>query len=114
MAAIEVDDDRVHIGFSTLEKVFGLARGVSFPTDAITSVEVVEDGTEGLEGIRAPGLGIPGFRYVGTWRHRGGKDLVSVRRGQPALRIVLRDQRYDAGVIGVDDAHATRDLLEAA
>ena len=114
MATIEIDGDRVGVRFATAEKVLGLARDFRFPTDAIDSVEVVEDGIDGVRGIRAPGLGLPRVRYAGTWRHRAGKDLVSVRRGQPALRITLRDQPYAAVVIGLDDALATKARLQPA
>jgi hypothetical protein len=112
MATIEVSGNHADVRFAPAEKVLGLARDFSFPTEAIESVEVIDDGIEGVRGIRAPGLGIPRVRYAGTWRHREGKDLVSVRRGQPALRITLRGQRYAAVIIGLDDAGAKQTELE--
>ena len=32
--------------------------------------------------------------------------MVSVRRGQPALRISLEGNRYDELILGADDAHS--------
>jgi len=45
---------------------------------------------------------VPGSRKVGTWRGRGTKTLVSVRRRQPALVVRLSGQRYDGLVIGCE------------
>ena len=112
MATLDIRDDQVEVRFTTAEKVLGLCRDFSFPRDAVESVELVDDGVDATRGIRAPGLGIPRVRYAGTWRHRGGKDLVSVRRGQPALRIELRDQRYAAVVVGLDDAATVKAAIE--
>ena len=114
MAALDITDAQLHVRFTPMEKVLGLCRDQSFPRDAVESVEVIEDGLAASRGIRAPGLGVPRVRSVGTWRHRGGKDLVSVKRDQQALRIVLRDQSYAALLIGLEDAHATRALLQPA
>ena len=114
MAALDITDDQVHIRFTPAEKALGLVRDHAFPRDAIERVELIDDGVRAARGIRAPGLGIPRVRLVGTWRHRDGKDLVSVRRGQPALRVLLRDQRFDAVLIGLDDARTVQEQLQPA
>jgi hypothetical protein len=64
--------------------------------------------------VRAPGLGLPGVRKVGTWRGRDGRTLVSVRRGQPGLRIALTGQHFDTLLIGVDDPAAVAGELAPA
>lgn len=114
MARLDVTDDQIHVRFTPTEKVLGFVRDHSFPRDAVEGVELIEDGLAAARGIRAPGLGIPRIRLVGTWRHRGGKDLVSVRRDQPALRVTLRNQRYAAVLIGLDDARNVVDRLQPA
>jgi hypothetical protein len=48
---------------------------------------------------------------MGTWRRRGEKSLVSVRRGQPAVRIRLEGARYDTLLVGADDAAALAGAL---
>ncbi|SFU03495.1 Pyridine nucleotide-disulphide oxidoreductase [Geodermatophilus amargosae] len=77
-----------------------------FPRSAITSAEAVSDGLAAARGLRAPGLAIPGRRKIGTWRGRGARRFVDVRRGQPALRLRLQGQHYDELLIGHDDAAA--------
>lgn len=104
MSTIDVSDTSLTIRLSPVEKVFGLLRDQVVPRDAVTEVEVVPDGLSAVRGIRAPGLGLPGLRMIGTWRGRGAKRFVSVRRGQPALRVQLAGHRYDELLLGSDTA----------
>ena len=106
MATITVSPTQIDISFTTAEKIGGLVRDQSVPRTAISSVEAVDDGYAATRGLRAPGLGIPGVRKIGTWRANGAKHLVSVRRGEPAIRIELTGQRYDSLIIGSPDAAA--------
>jgi hypothetical protein len=66
------------------------------------------------QGLRAPGLGLPGLRKIGTWRGAGRRTLVSVRRGQPAVRVTLEGRRWDELLVGTDDAAAVAASLLAA
>lgn len=102
MAAISITPTHVEVRFSTAEKVGGLVRDQVIPRNSIASVDLVDDGYAATEGVRAPGLGVPGRRKVGTWRSKGTRHLVSVRRGQPAVRIALTGQRYDTMLLGTD------------
>jgi hypothetical protein len=45
-------------------------------------------------------------RKIGTWRGRGAKTMVSVRKDQPAVRVELTGARFDVLLIGADDAAA--------
>jgi hypothetical protein len=71
---------------------------------------VESDGISAARALRAPGLGVPGLRKIGTWRRRADgrtrRTAVSVRRGQPAMRIELRGTSWDQLLIGHDDARA--------
>ncbi|MBK5223801.1 MAG: hypothetical protein JJE52_13215 [Acidimicrobiia bacterium] len=114
MATIVVSDDVLSVRLSRGEKVAGLLGDITVPLAAITLVVTVPRGLHAPRGIRAPGLGLPGVRKIGTWRARGDRQYVSVRRHQPALRISLADQRYDTLVIGVADPEAVRRQIDAA
>jgi len=111
MASIEVTDRDVRIALSTAEKVFALRGDVSFPRDAIRSVERFDDGLDAVKGFRAPGLALPGVVKIGTWRRRSGKELVVVRRDEPALRIELDGQPFGAVVVGGADVEAAHAAL---
>jgi hypothetical protein len=105
MATIETTAGTLRITLTPVEHVFGLLRDLEVPLAAVRSVEVVPDGPAALRGLRAPGLGLPGKRAIGTWRRRGRRTFVSVRRG-PAVRVELAGQRFDAALVSVEDAPA--------
>lgn len=102
MSEITVSDAALTVRLSRRDKLLGLLRDQVVPREAITGVEVVPDGLAAVKGIRAPGLGLPGLRMLGTWRGRRAKRLVDVRRGQPALRVLLTGHRYDELLLGTD------------
>lgn len=112
MTMISVTPDRVRIELSVCEKIGGLVRDLDVPVSAVRSVSVVPDGLAAAKGIRAPGLGIPGVRKIGTWR-RGGKTLVSVRRGRPAVLLLLDGVRFDRVLVEVDQPQVYVDQLRA-
>jgi len=104
MATVHLTSTAVTVRFTRAEKFWGLLRDVEFPRAAVQSVEVVPEPLSAARGLRAPGLAWPGLRKIGTWRHRGEKSLVCVRRGQPAVRLRLEGARYDTVLVGADEA----------
>lgn len=112
MATLTVAGDVLQVRFTTFEKVLGAVRDHAYPLSAVTSAHVEDDGLAAARGMRAPGLGVPGRRKVGTWRGRG-RTLVSVRRGQPAVVVDLADKRFARLVIGTADAAAVASQLKA-
>ncbi len=70
---------------------------------AVTGADVVPDGLAAVRGLRAPGLGLPGYRKIGTWRRRHGRSLVVTRRGRPALRVRLTGHPYEELLLDVAD-----------
>jgi pimeloyl-ACP methyl ester carboxylesterase len=107
VSTLQVTPDRVVLRLSTTEKLAAVHGDLTVPRSAITGVELVEDGVGAARGLRAPGLGVPGRRKLGTWRSWTGRQFVDVRRAQPALRIELAPgQRYTRLLVGADDAAA--------
>jgi hypothetical protein len=104
MARVDVDASALHVRFTRGEKIAGLLRDLSVQLDSIDDVSVEVDGLVAAAGIRAPGLAIPGRRKIGTWRARGRRMAVCVRRGEPALRARLRGHRYTELLIGTPEA----------
>ncbi len=105
MATIETTARTLRITLTPAERVLGLLRDLEVPLTAVRSAEVVPDGPAAARGLRAPGLGLPGLRKIGTWRRRGTRTFVSVRRG-PAVRLELAGQRFDAALVSVADPAA--------
>lgn len=102
MATIETTTRTLRITPTRAERVLGLLRTLEVPLSAVRSAEVVPDGLAAVRGLRAPGLGLPGVRRIGTWRRRVGSSLVSVRRG-PAVRLELTGQRVATVLLSVGD-----------
>ncbi|MGY1737079.1 hypothetical protein ACI79L_13595 [Geodermatophilus sp. SYSU D00684] len=105
MATVTTTSQTLRITLTPAEKVLGLLRDLEVPLTAVRTAEVVPDGLAAARGLRAPGLGVPGRRKIGTWRRRGGTSFVSVRRGA-AVRLELTGQRVDTLLVTVDDAPA--------
>ncbi|SFL33387.1 hypothetical protein [Geodermatophilus ruber] len=114
MATLRTTPQTLTVSLSRAEKLLGLLRDLEVPRSAVREVTVVPDGLTATRGLRAPGLALPGVRQVGTWRGRGEKTLVSVRRGQPAVRVRLTGQRFDTLLLGTDDAAAVAGELTRA
>ena len=106
MATVQLTTDSLTVRLSRAEKLAGLLRDLTVPLAAVPEVTVVPDGASAVRGVRAPGLGLP-RRRIGTWRRRGERSLVSVRRGEPALRLRLAGQRFDTVLVGLPDAATT-------
>ena len=102
MALLQLHPSVLSVRFTPAEKIAGLLRDLSVPRSAIRSAEVVPDGLAAVRGLRAPGLGLPGLRMVGTWRRLGTRSAVSVRRNRPAVLLRLSGQRYDSLLLDVD------------
>ena len=114
MTTITLHDGVLRVSFTAREKLAGLLRDQRVPLRSVQRVEVVPDGTAAARGIRAPGLGLPGIRLIGTWRRRGGKALVSTRGHGPAVRITLTGEQWSELLLGVDDPDAVAARVTAA
>ncbi|MCE5288185.1 MAG: hypothetical protein LLG14_02985 [Nocardiaceae bacterium] len=110
MAQISVDRSHVKITLSAFEKISGFLGDLEVPRSAVQTVSVVENGFRALRGMRAPGLGMPFVRAIGTWRGRGYKDFVSVSRG-PALVLELAGQKFARAIVTVRDPEAVAAAL---
>jgi hypothetical protein len=111
MATLHLRPPLLSVRLTRAEKIAGLLRDVDVPLSAVRGVEVVDDAVAAPRGWRV-GLGLPGLRKIGIWRATGRKTLVSVRRGQPAVRVRLEGQRWDELLIGADDAPALAASLD--
>jgi hypothetical protein len=103
VASLDISSDEVRVRLSLLERLMALHGDIAVPRDAVDSVEVLDAPLSSIRGVRAPGTGIPGLIAYGTFRRRGGKDFVAVRRGQRAARLSLTGQAFDAIVLAADD-----------
>ena len=113
MASLQLTPTTLSVRLTRGEKLSGLLRDLEVPRSAVRSVEVVPEPLREMRGLRAPGLALPGVRRIGTWRRPGERTMVSVRKGQPAVRIRLTGARFDTVLVGADDAAALASTLTA-
>jgi hypothetical protein len=104
MATIELTPTTFTVRLSTAEKIAGLLRDTTIPRAQVAAARAVPDGLSSARGLRAPGLGIPGVRKIGTWRRGTRRSLVSVRRAEPALLVTLEGGRWTSVLVGTRDA----------
>jgi len=104
MALLQLTPTTLSVRLTRGEKIAGLLRDLTVPLSDVRAVDLVDDAVHSVRGLRAPGLGLPGLRKIGTWRRPGERTYVCVRRDQTAVRIRLEGQRYDTLLIGADDA----------
>ena len=105
MSTITFGPSSTTVTVTLFERIVSFRGNVTVPSSSVASVDVVDDALADVQGIRAPGLGVPGERKIGIWRHEGTEMFVSVRRGQRAVRVTLQPGgKWATLLIGCDDA----------
>ena len=104
MATLTVDGDRLRVGFPRKEKVLGVVGDLDVPVSSVTGAAEVRSWRE-VKGWRV-GLGLPGVWLLGTWRWKGRRQLVALRKGRPAVRVTLSGEKYDELLIEAPDPGA--------
>ncbi len=95
MTTLIPTQERVSLHFTRKEEVSGLLKDVDICPGQIWSVAVVNSGPAAAKALRVPGVGLAGYRRIGTRRGRGTKALGAVCRGEPALVVELSDAPFD-------------------
>ncbi|WP_039921857.1 hypothetical protein [Amycolatopsis decaplanina] len=89
MATMDIADGGVRVRFSAWERLAVWRDEVVVPAAAIKAVELVDAPVGRARGGRA-GILVSGVLKVGYWGlGTGVRQLVSVRRGVPALRVEI-------------------------
>ena len=110
MPAITIDGAELVVTLERNEKRWGLLSDLRVPVSSISAVDSVADGRKAVRGMRAPGLG-GSQRLIGTWRSKGNKQFVCVRRNQSAVKVTVEGQKYRTILIGSDDAERVADEI---
>jgi hypothetical protein len=111
MTTVRTDAGEIQIRLTAAEKIGALHGDVNIPRSAVTEAVMVDDGLAAVRGLRAPGLALPGRIKLGTWRGRGRRSFVAVRRGEPALRLALTGHKFDSVIVSTPDAEALAEEL---
>lgn len=114
MVSLSLDARTVTVRLNPLERVLAVHGSVTLPLDTISSATSVPDGISAVRGIRAPGLGIPGWAKIGTWRRRGSRTLAVVRGRGPALHLQLSEGPISQVLVSTPDAESWAIRLASA
>ena len=87
---------------TTAERLLGLLPPLDVPVTAVKGIEVEPDPLAAVHGFRL-GYALPGVRKIGRFARRGELEYVSVRRGQPAVRVHLTGQHFRTLLLGSDE-----------
>jgi hypothetical protein len=114
MARLRLENDTLHLQLTTPEKIAGLHGDVRVPLAAVREVAVEDDAIGAVRGLRAPGYSLPGRTKIGTWRRRGHRSFVVVRRDVPAVRVGLAGAGFDELLVSTGDAREVAGALGRA
>ena len=111
VARLLIDQRRVTVCLSVLEKLEALHRNVTVPRTAVIAAREVPDGLAELRGTGAGtglrgigmGTGLPGVMMVGTVRDGYGLTFAVCRGRGPAIVLDLAGHTYNRIVVTVKD-----------
>jgi hypothetical protein len=108
VARLVIDDRRVTVALSALEKLEALHGNVTVPRTSVMAAREVPDGLAELRGNGTGtgvsiGTGLPGVRMVGTVRNASGLTFAVCRGRGPAVVLDLVGTSYDRIVVTVDN-----------
>lgn len=113
MASMELTTDTVHVRLTGWEKAASLHGDLAIPRSAITGTRVSREALREVKGFRAPGLGMPGLKCMGTFRKRSGNTFAIARRGEPAVVLTVPGGEFVTVVVGgVVDPEAVAQELD--
>lgn len=106
MATLTVENDELVLRLSPRERLGAFHGDIRVPLSDVEDVYVSHDPLRELQGLRAPGTGLPRVIALGTWRHRDGKDFAALYRKKPAVIVRLREAPFRRLLVSADDADA--------
>ena len=110
MVSLQRDGGTVQVRPTPWERLAGLLPPLDVPVTAVVSLEVVQDPLPAARGFRM-GLHLPGVTKIGRYARSGELSYVSVRRGEPAVRVHLTGQHFRTLLVSTPDADRIVDRL---
>ena len=121
MSRIRIEDGQLIISMQGARKFFSLKSEVAVDLDNVTGVTTGlawkdtprifsrEDGFDKVMGTDANG-----FYFGGTFRQHGKTVFYDLKKREDAVVISINREDFDTVIIGVEDAEATKELIEKA
>ncbi len=106
-----LDEATLQLELEGKECAFALRRKIIVPAESVVNVEWVAStvNTWRLSGLRAPGTGIPGIFYAGSFYRKSGWEFWYLRLRQPGHIIITTNlKRYRVLRVSVSEEQALK------
>lgn len=112
---VTVEADRLVVEPLGANKLWGLRRRITVPLSQVRGATYDPGAAHAGKGLRAPGLALPGVKWVGTFHKDGDKAYWNVRAGGQTVVVELGDGApFDRLYLTVGDGRAVVDRINAA
>ena len=108
MVNVTVEAQGLRVTLSRLERLGAFHGDVVVPVSGLIAAKAVDNVSQHLRGVRAPGTGVPGVLMLGTTRYNGKRDFCSVHRHDPGLVVELRNQEFARILVSLSHDEATK------
>jgi len=114
MSTVTVKPASISIELTPSESFWGFHKDIEVWAPNVTGAQALDKSWLRSLGMRLPGAAIPGLFILGTYRWRGDIAYVSWTRGTQPLQINLTNHKYSRIVVGVPNAEALAEEINAA
>ena len=114
MPKIVIKAKSLTVELSASEKIWAMHGSLDIASEHILGAEPLSPRWWKTLGLRIPGTALPGLIVAGTYRAYGDRSFVYWTRKKQPLQINLYNHRYNRLIVGVDDADAWADAINAA
>ena len=96
MAILVIDGQQIHLRLSTLEQIAAFWPAPHASIANVAGVEFVDNlwSTQVLQGVRAPGTGLPWVVMIGLMRRLKTKDFCVIKGRKPGVVITFASGPY--------------------
>jgi hypothetical protein len=114
MAILVIEGTELRLKLSALEQLGAFWPAPQARLDQVESIEFADDlwTTQVLQGVRAPGTGIPFVVMIGVMRRLKTKDFCVIKRKKPGVIINFSSGPFQRWVYTLDGSrHAEEQIL---
>lgn len=114
MVDLSIEEGKLHLRVEGSDKLWAFKSSLEIPLEHIVGIRTDPEEARGWwHGVRMAGTNFPGVITAGTFIQHGNWVFWDVRNPENAVVISLRDERYEALVIEVEDPEAAVRLVMA-
>jgi hypothetical protein len=97
-----------------LDRLWGFVRRIEVPVSQVRGATHDPGAAQEYKGVRAPGLGLPGRKWVGTWRKDGERHYWNVTGGRDVVVVEVSTPRFSRLYLSVEEPRTVVDAINAA